>query len=128
MKTLLHATLSASGSPSEVKQRITDQVQAQATSSPDQAAALAAARGFIDKAILGVSEDDSLAVSATITVTVMEAPAVVTAKVQALTDEKDAAKRTAASLATQLATVQGELDAAKASLAATVTTETSVGV
>jgi hypothetical protein len=125
MQTLLNASLSASGSPSEVKQRIADQV-ALATS-PDQSAALGAARTFIEKTIAGVSEDDTLSVNATIVVSVVNAPPVVTAKVQALSDAKTAAETRAASLTTQLATITADLAAAKALIAQPTTIETASG-
>lgn len=111
MNTIMHATLSASGSPSEVQKRIADQVQAAGEASPEQAQALGAARTFIDKAVTGVSEDDTLSVNATVTISVMPAPPVVLAKRQAQIEEVDALKR-------QLKAAADDLQAAKDALAA----------
>lgn len=80
MRKLLDLTLSAGGSPSDVKARITDQVKALAEGSADQTAALAAARSYIEAALTGISEDDTLAVTASITISVTDAPPTVVAK------------------------------------------------
>lgn len=104
---ILHVTLSANGSPSVVKARIDDQVKA--ATQPDQSAALAAARIFIEKSIAGVSEDDTLAVNAVITISVIDAPAIEVAAKAALHEAKSAAERIAEGLRSELTKVKDEL-------------------
>lgn len=108
MDTLLNASLSAAGSPSEVKARINDQVKL-AGESGERAAVLGAARAFVEKSLVDVSEDKTIAVSASVVITVTDEPAIVTAKNQAILDAKDAAERVAEGLRGELAKLKEEL-------------------
>jgi hypothetical protein len=118
MPTRLHATLSASGSPSEVKARIDDQIKG--TAAVDQAAALGAIRTFIEKSIADVTEDETVAVSAVVTVNVAPIPAIVHAKVQAAVEKQTVAETTVASLRAELEKAKAALEAATAPPAAPV--------
>lgn len=104
MKTILNVVLAASGSPNEVKERITDQVKANIGAAADQAQVASGVRQFIDKALDGVSEDETVSAKAEISIVVADVPAIVNArvtaaqeaadtKVRALTAERDAKER-----------------------------------
>lgn len=84
MQKLLDIALAASGSPNEVKEKIAAQVQAVA--GDGQAGIIAALRQFIDKRVEGVSEDDTISVTATATIDVHDVPPIVTARQQAAVD------------------------------------------
>jgi hypothetical protein len=117
MKTILNVTLSASGKLSEVKARLLDQAQAAAPADPQTVGAV---KSYLEKALEGVSEDDTLTVRANITASVAKEPDIVTAERQAQLDAiaaKDlrlaqAAKREE-ELTAQLAEARAALEAAK---------------
>lgn len=110
MKNLLNVALSAAGTPSEVKERIGGQVEAIAKA-PEQAPIAAAVRAMIDKTIAGVSEDETISVSANVSIDIQDVPAIVTARQQAERDAHATEKRT---IETQLAAAKKELEHARA--------------
>lgn len=98
MKTLLNLVLAANGSPSEVKARINDQVQA-TSQSAEQAPLAAPVRDFLEKKLSGVSEDETLSVSATIAIIITDPPAILVEKRAA---EKEAHEKEVRSITARL--------------------------
>lgn len=116
MKTLFNVVLAANGSPSEVKARINDQVQATAQA-PEQAPIVAAVRDFVEKKLAGVSEDETLSVTANVAIVVSDPPAIV---IQKREDEKAIQDReiriretTIADRDKQIAQLKADLEALK---------------
>lgn len=107
MKHVMNVSIAASGSPSEVRERVAGQVQALGET-PDQSAIVAAARMIIDKATAGVSEDDTISVQATVSIAIMDAPATVAQRRSALQEAADK----------KIAVLEAELQEIKAAAAA----------
>lgn len=105
MKTILNVMLAANGSPSEVKARINDQVQATAQSA-EQAPLVAPLRDFLDKKLSGVSEDETLSVTASISMIITDPPAIVVQKREA---EKEANEQRAREVAAKIADFQQQI-------------------
>lgn len=116
MNTLVQLSLSATGSPSDVKARFADQASAAASANPDNAAIIGALRSTVEKQLASISEDATLAVGVELRIAVGDPPATVTAKQEAAKAEVAALKASIATANDQIAQLRTDLSGAQAKI------------